>query len=182
MDSSYGELLASESRRHASRRQPWRLAVVFLPVFFALQYAWEMSRGSEIERFVIDVATVSPAAWVISALQPEHSVSAQGHSLVSPTSRLNILNGCEGLETLFMLIAAFVAYPFSWRARLVGLLMGTVLVFVLNQARIVLLWQSFLHNRALFSALHGTVLPLVMVACCLFFFMVFIARHEVQPG
>jgi exosortase/archaeosortase family protein len=179
---SYQEYLANEASAEAKRRRPLRLLLIFLAVFFALQYAWEMSRGSPIERAVIDHATVAPAAWLIDTLWPEQAATAQGHRIVSPRGRLNVLNGCEGLETLFLLSAAFLAYPFAWRSRLAGLALGLALVYLLNQARILLLWQAFLHDRALFGILHGTVLPLTMIAACLAFFLLFLARHEPRPA
>ena len=100
------------------------MLLLFLATFLSLQYVWEMSRGSAVERFVIHDLTVTPAAWIIDQIWPEAGVEAREHRLVAPTGRLNILNGCEGLETLFLLLAAFVAYPFSWRSRLFGLFPG----------------------------------------------------------
>ena len=175
---SYQEFLDEEARAHAQRRHPVLLLAIFLAVFFALQYAWEMSRGSHFEQVVIDQATVMPAASIINSLWPEQGVIAQGYRIVSPHGRLNILNGCEGLETLFLLVAAIAAYPFTWRSRLQGLGLGLPLVFVLNQVRIVTLWYAFLHNHALFGILHGIVLPLLLVAVCLIFFLAFMVRHE----
>lgn len=175
---SYQEFLDEEVRVHTRRRHPVLLVAIFLAVFFSLQYAWEMSRGSHLEQVVIDQATVAPAAWIIHSIWPDQGVTAQGYRLVSPHARLNILNGCEGLETLFLLLAAIVAYPFTWRVRLLGLGLALPLVFILNQMRIVTLWHAFLHDRALFGVLHGVVLPLLLVAICLVFFLVFIARHE----
>lgn len=175
---SYRELIDAEARAEARRRRPLRLIVVFLAIFFSLQYAWEMSRGTPVERAIIDHATVAPAAWLIDSIWPEQGATAQGHRIVSPQGRLNVLNGCEGLETLFLLAAAFLAYPFAGKARLTGLALGLALVYGLNQARIVLLWQAFLHDKALFGVLHGTVLPLAMIAACLVFFLLFLAWHE----
>lgn len=175
---SYQEFLDEAVRDQARRRHPLLLVTIFLVVFFALQYGWEMSRGSHFEQVVIDQATVAPAAWVINTLTPDQDVMAQEHRLVSSEGSLNILNGCEGLETLFLLIAAIMAYPFTWRVRMQGLGLGLPLVFVLNQARIVLLWYAFLHDRMLFDMLHGIVVPLLLVAACLLFFLAFIARHE----
>jgi exosortase/archaeosortase family protein len=113
---------------------------------------------------------------VIDTIWPEVGVEARGHRLVAPTGRLNILNGCEGLETLFLLLAAFAAYPFSWRSRLLGMALGLGLVFVLNQARIILLWQIWTVDRNLFGLMHGTLLPLALVVICLIFFLSFLAR------
>lgn len=179
---SYQELLDAEARAEARRRRPARLLLTFLAVFFALQYAWEMSRGGAIERLVIERATVAPAAWIIDRVWPEQAVRADGHRLVSPHGRLSVLNGCEGLETLFLLVAALMAYPFTWRTRLTGLVLGALLVHALNQGRLLLLWHTFRHDRTLFGLLHGTVLPLAMVAGCLLGFLWFAARHGARTA
>lgn len=173
---SYQEIIEAESRAEARRRAPGRVLLIFLAVFFSLQYVWEMSRGTVIERVFIDQLTVRPAAWMIDLLWPAFQVHAEGHRLVASAGRLNILNGCEGLETLFLLAAAFIAYPFAWRTRLFGLVAGALLVFALNQARIVVLWHAFLHDRAWFGILHGTVLPVLLVAASLIFFLAFLGR------
>lgn len=177
---SYQEFLAREAEAEAGRRHPLRLLAVFLLLFFAFQYSWEMSRDSALERLVIHDATVRPAVWIIGQLSPASGIEAQGSRMVSPQGRLNILNGCEGLETLFLLLAALLAYPLRRGVRLRGIALGVLLVFVLNQARIVMLWYAFLYDRALFGALHGVVLPLLMVVACLAFFLLYLARHA--PG
>ena len=151
-----------------------RILFIFLSVFFSLQYAWERSRDTALERLVIDRVTVAPAAWWIARLWPDKTVSAQGHSLIAAHNRLNILNGCEGLETLLLLIAAFFAHPFSWRQRVVGISAGTILIYALNQARIVLLWYANQHNPQWFGLLHGTILPLTLVAISFVFFLMFL--------
>lgn len=72
---SYQELLDAEARAEARRHRPMRLMLIFLAVFFALQYAWEMSCGTWLERVVIDRATVAPATWLIDSLWPGHPPS-----------------------------------------------------------------------------------------------------------
>lgn len=181
-DTHYAALLHADAQAQARRRQPLRLILIFLAVFFALQYAWEMSRDTWVERAVIDHATVVPAAWLINALGTAAPVHADAYRIVSPLARLNIRNGCEGLETLFLLVAAFFSQPFPWKARLWGIGLGTLLVYGLNQARIVILWHAWLDQRSLFGVLHGTVLPLAMIAVCLAYFLVFLTRHESHPA
>ena len=178
---SHSEIIEAESRAAAQRRQPWRVLLIFLAVFFVLQYAWESGRDTAVERLFIDELTVHPAAWIIDSLWPEFRVRAEGHRLVAAAGRLNILNGCEGLETLFLLMAALMAYPFAWRTRALGMAVGTLLVFGLNQARIVVLWHAFLHDRAWFGVLHGAVLPMLLVAVCLIFFLALLGRETPRP-
>jgi len=178
---SHCEIIEAESRAEAQRRQPWRVLLIFLAVFFVLQYAWERGRDTAVERVFIDELTVRPAAWIIDRWWPAFQVQAEGHRLVAAAGRLNILNGCEGMETLFLLMAALVAYPFAWRMRALGMAAGMLLVFALNQARIVVLWHAFLHGRAWFGVLHGTVLPMLLVAVCLIFFLALLGRETPRP-
>jgi hypothetical protein len=60
--------------------------------------------------------------------------------------------------------------------------LGALLVFVLNQGRIIALWHAFVSDRALFGLLHGTVLPLALIAACLVFFLYFLGRHDPRPA
>lgn len=160
-----------------------RPALGFLAIFASLQTLYAQSRDTWMERWLIDLATVRPSAFLIDLITPAAGVEARGHSLVSATTRLNILNGCEGLETLFLLISAILVYPASWPHKLKGAVLGAFLVYALNQVRIVTLYYAFVHDHALFSLLHGIVLPLVLIALSGLFFLAWIdagrsVRHE----
>ena len=119
-DTHYAALLHADAQAHARRRQPLRLILIFLAVFFALQYAWEMSRDTWLERTVIDHATVVPAAWLINALGTAPPVHADAYRIVSPLARLNIRNGCEGLETPVFAGGGFFQPALSLESTFVG--------------------------------------------------------------
>ncbi len=150
----------------------------FVIIFFAFQLAWEQYRDTTVETWVIDWATVRPAGWLVNQLWPEQLVVAQKNSLIAANGRLNILNGCEGLETLFLLVAAFIAYPLRWKTRLIRIGLSALLIYLLNQTRIVLLWWTIRHDPALFGLLHGTVLPLILIAIALVFFMTLLPQRQ----
>ena len=138
-------------------------ALLFLLIFAALLFAWNASRGGAIERWVIDDVTVRPAAWLVNLLTPEVQAYARGTTLAAPGGGLNILNGCEGIDALFLLVTAFLVAPFALRDRIPGLLLGVALLYVVNQARILLLFYAWRRDPALFAALHGSVMPIVVV-------------------
>lgn len=168
---------------HTQARYPgrplWRMALLFVLSMYGLQWAWGLARGGEIERAVIDMATVRTAAVLIERLTPGLHVAAQGASLKAAGGGLNVYNGCEGTELLFLLMAALLAYPFSWRWRLIGLLAGTPLVFALNQARLLILFYSFRADRALFDPLHGLIAPLLLMMATLGFVAWLIRRDAI---
>lgn len=145
--------------------------VLFLIVFALLHVFWQNSRGTAVERLLIDTVTVKTAANLVVLLTPEVHATADGSRIRAPGGGLNILNGCEGIDVLFLLVAAFVAFPLPWRNRLLGLMAGAVFVFCLNQVRIVALFYAFRADKALFDLLHGTVAPVILITLTSLFFL-----------
>jgi exosortase family protein XrtM len=163
----------------------WRqfvFIVGFLAVFGALQFGYSASRGTVVERVVIDMATIRPAAMAINLISPEEQVRPHEHRLVSPYVKLSVLNGCEGTETLFLLIAAVLAFNAPWRHKLLGILLGGLLVYQLNQVRIVALYYALRLDKDLFSALHGYVGPTLIILLCCLFFLWWIGRIPRKPN
>lgn len=150
-------------------------AVVFLMVFAVLQVGWQGVRGTAIQDFVVHDATVRPAAFLVRTLTPAVRAQAVKDSLQAPGGGLRIVNGCEGTEALFLLIAGFVIAPIAWGARMTGFLAGMVVVFVLNQARILALFYAFRHDPALFDLLHTTVTPIAVVLLLSTYFYAWLA-------
>lgn len=148
----------------------WR-AAGFLVAFSMLQLAWQGLSGSRLEYFVIHTCTVRPAALLVNLLTPGVQARASNDVLQASYGGLNILNGCEGLEALFLVNAAFAVAPLDWRRRLGGMAVGVPVVFVVNQARILTLFYAFRASPPLFDALHATVTPVVVVVlvCCYFY-------------
>lgn len=161
--SAQAALEASTAAQTIQQRPAWLMVGLFVLTAVLLQWAWAQARGTAIERAVIDSATVGSAVVVINAVTPGVQASAVGSRIKAPGGGINVLNGCEGTEVLFLFVAAVMAYPFSGPARVTGLLGGTAFVFVANQARLLALFYSYQRDRALFNQLHGLVLPLVLI-------------------
>ena len=138
-------------------------AIAFVLLFALLQLGWQALRGTPLEYFVIHDCTVQPAAYLISLLTPGVHVHAVDFSLRAPGGGLNILNGCEGIEALFLLCAAFAVVPLPWRQRLMGLLLGAGVIFLVNQARILLLFYAYRASHPWFDPLHATITPIAVV-------------------
>lgn len=152
----------------------WGSALVFLSVFFVLQMVYGASRGSAFEHFVIGDLTVAPTTALIKWLTPSIPVKALGNQLLAPGGGITVLKGCEGTEIIFMLMAAFAAVTMAWRRKLAGLGLGLMLVFCLNQIRLLTLFYVHRSDPSLFNLLHGTVAPIVLiiaVALYVFFWM-----------
>lgn len=58
---------------------------------------------------------------------------------------LEARKGCDGISALLILCTTILAFPAPWRARLTGLVLGTVAIFVLNACRITTLLLVAVH-------------------------------------
>lgn len=172
---SYQDFLDAESPTR--KTHPLILLLVFGLTFFVLQWAWGETRGSLFERLVIDHATVQPAVLWVNLIAPNTAAYADGSRLKATGGGINILNGCEGTEVLFLLYAALLAAPLAWRARLLGAIAATAYIYVLNQARIVALFFAYRSDAGLFDALHGMIAPLLLIACALLFYLYWLQRY-----
>jgi len=146
-------------------------AAIFVFVFGALQIGWQWTDGSTLHRWVIERGVVAPTASLIAALTPELGVRAKGNRLWESRGGVNIVNGCDGMETLFLLFAGFAVAPLSVRARLFGILAGIPIVYLLNVVRILVLYYAHHTSPELFDVMHSVVTPILMVAAiCVFYY------------
>lgn len=148
-----------------------RFAFVFMLAFFLLQWLYQALSDTAAYRFYIETLTVQPSAALIHLFAPADGVAAQAHRLV--WGSLSVLNGCDGAEAMELLITAFIAAAGSWHMRFSGIalgMLGMLLIYGLNQARIVALYFAVRHDQALFELIHGLVGSLIIIAvACLFF-------------
>ena len=144
-------------------RPYWLQVGQFAGAFLFLQSGWSLARGTAVERIAINDASVAPAAWLVNQLTPDVHAVAVNASVRAIGGGINVLNGCEGVEVLFLLIAALVIAPISPLRKVCGAVAGVPLVWLLNQARILVLFYANRSDKELFALLHGTVAPLVMI-------------------
>jgi exosortase/archaeosortase family protein len=154
----------------------------FVVAFSVLQCSWQLCYDSTVARRLIEVAVVQPAALLANLLTPQVHAYAAGHSLRAAGGGLNIINGCDGIESLCLLLAGFSIAPIPWRARATGALLGIVLVAALNQARILSLFYAYRSSAAWFDLLHGLLSPILMVLCIAGYFHAWLVLAQRSAG
>lgn len=154
----------------------WR-AAIFIAMFALLQGLYGAAKDTWVERLVIDEVTVKSAAWLIEMFDPETGVQPDGSRLRAPGGGINVINGCEGTDVIFLMMGAMLVAPISMRAKLLGALLGTALVLVLNQVRVIGLFYAYRIDRSLFDMLHGVIAPLLLIMAAAGFFVLWLHRH-----
>jgi exosortase/archaeosortase family protein len=86
-----------------------------------------------------------------------------------------------------MLVAGILAFPASWKRRTQGLVLGSILAYVLSLARLMALHYILRYSPSAWEALHGLVLPLGPLVLIALYFTHWTrgegqaATHDVEP-
>ena len=90
-------------------------------------------------------------------------VKMDGTAISNPRFGVNIRNGCNGLETMVIFLAAVLAFPASWKARLLGLVFGAVTIQAINLVRVVALFLTGAYFPAYFDSSHTVIWQTIVI-------------------
>ena len=107
---------------------------------------------------------------------------ANGALVYSPRYSMDIAMGCDGVEASCLYLAGVVAFPSSWRARLIGLAFGIPLIQAINLTRLVVLYYVGLYLPSVADQIHDyvaqTIVILLSTAILIFWLQRFGVRHQ----
>ena len=153
--------------------KPWReaLQIVLFLGFYGLFHTLYFGLPDEVLRDVVYYRGIGVfSSELIHLIAPMEQVSAVHNHLQSPQADLEIVRGCDGAGTLFLVMAAILAFPTSIKRKLVGLALGVLLMYSLNIARISGLYFVVAYHNDWFNLIHTYLAPsLLIVIACLFF-------------
>jgi exosortase H (IPTLxxWG-CTERM-specific) len=163
---------------------PLRPRVVFVAKFIAWMIAFYVAIALNA---VNDRVIVPFSAWLASAAAfllrtAEGGVAATGTVMRSPRFALDVHNGCNGVEAAILLAAAMLAFPATWRSRLLGLTAGTAVIQLLNLVRLCTLFWLGEHHRQTFDFFHVGVWQALVILGAISFFMVWSLKFAARPA
>ena len=107
---------------------------------------------------------------------------ANGALVYSPRYSMDIAMGCDGVEASCLYLAGVLAFPTSWRARLIGLAIGVPLIQAINLARLVGLYYVGMYLPSVADQIHDyvaqTIVILLSTAILIFWLERFGVRHQ----
>lgn len=112
-----------------------------------------------IEPFTGGIARVSGATLDLLG----QDVRMQGTIIRGRRFAVNIRNGCNGVEAMLIFLAAVLAFPAPWRARLVGLAIGVVAIQAVNLVRVVALFLTGAYFPSWFDASHTVIWQTIVI-------------------
>lgn len=86
-----------------------------------------------------------------------------GNIISMPGNSLQIGIGCDGSEILMLFIAAVIVFPVKFRYRIIGAVLGSIILFFLNQIRIFVLFMINQYSPSDLLTYHDVILPIFFI-------------------
>jgi exosortase H (IPTLxxWG-CTERM-specific) len=139
--------------------------------------AWKPVNDRIVEPFTGQIARASGAT--LRGLGQD--VTRYGTALRSPRFAVNIKNGCNGVEAMVILLAAIVAFPAPWKARLLGLAAGAAVIQVVNLVRVVALFLTGAYLPRFFDTSHTVVWQTLVILSAVLIWILWARRVAPRP-
>lgn len=98
----------------------------------------------------------------------------QGSIIQLPSISLDVRFGCNGLEAVMIYSVAVIAFPATWKKKILGIVAGFIIIQVINILRIASLAYSGIHFGRLFEYIHIYVAQGLMIAISLGVFFIYL--------
>ncbi len=143
----------------------WRLGKIYLRMVSYLLVIVILLQLHPIEEAVVVPFTsfVAFAARIVVNVFGAGAVT-QDNCLTASGFSISIVDGCNGIYAVVILISGVLAYPAPWKHRLWGVLLGTSAVFSLNLIRVISLFYIGRRYPTFFEGVHVYVWqPIIIV-------------------
>ena len=109
-----------------------RFVCFFLALLLSLNLLYFLYADSLLENFILPVLVAKPCAAVMTFIDPNNTVYVTGNRLSTFYASFEIIRGCDGIESFFLIVSAFCAYNIPMWQKIPGMLLGLILAYVLN--------------------------------------------------
>jgi len=103
-----------------------------------------------------------------------------GMQVNSSRFTMSIAMGCDGVEASSLFLAGVLAFPTSWRARLIGFALGIPLIHAINLARLVGLYYAGVYLPSIVEELHVYVAQTIVILLSTAILILWLDRFAVQ--
>lgn len=173
----------AEDLSEASFWARYRHELTFVGVFMAILaigftvISLQPVNDNVIVPFTGGVAKAS--GWTLASLG--QGTEMQGTVIRNDKFAVNIKNGCNGVETMIIFLAAVLAFPAPWKARLAGLALGIVAIQLVNLIRVVALFFTGAYFPEFFDSSHTVVWQTLVIGSGVLLFIFWANRFAAPP-
>jgi len=112
-----------------------------------------------------------------------HDVGGEGLLISGPSFSVLVQNVCNGLEVTGIFLAATLAFPTTWRTKLIGVALGYPVIFLFNVGRIAALYLLGFQVPNVFETVHryyAQALVIILTLTIWVFWVMTFTEHGVK--
>lgn len=153
--------------------EPQRFGIRFFAILLAMSvFVWASTLPAQLAPF--QAALAQSAAWLARLVG---STSAVQHDQIYVQQlTIDINYECTGVYVLLILLTFLLAYPASWRSRLLGFLIGATILTAINVLRISVLVRVAEIYPEFFAYFHEYVWQGVFLVLVIAYAMTWVER------
>ena len=102
------------------------------------------------------------------------NIASSGAFLHLDSAVMEVKFGCNGLEAILLYCAAVLAFPASWKTKILGVLIGSTLLQLFNLFRIALLAWVLEYHRDIFDVMHEYITQSIMIVIAFVIFLIYL--------
>jgi exosortase family protein XrtM len=156
-------------------REEIRFVLYFIFFFVVLQIA-NYSIRSYTSPLLVDTLTAGVSSRVINFITPAEKSFAQGAGIGSGTITVKIAQGCEGIGGILLVTAALCAFNMGIRRKIVGILVGSLVMYIANLTRTIGLYYTLKYRPDMFDLAHVYIGQTFIIFVGILFFMAWITK------
>ncbi len=155
----------------------FKFLCLFILLLLACQGIYYFSKP-EYKHFIIEQLNVSVAVKIINLISSNDPVIQKGNQICSGALSMVVATGCDGIDGLFIVISAMLAFPMRLGTKIMGTVAGIMVVYLTNLMRISGLYYTLKYKDAWFEFMHIYVGQFMVIFLGASFFFLWINSIE----
>ena len=165
-----------------ANRKTIRFLILFALIFGVCYFIFGIAPGVRMGVIRPYTEVLAKAVGAAIRLLGENA-TVDGTTVKTDQFSLSIAMGCDGIEAASLFLAGVLAFPTTWRAKLIGVGIGIPLIQVINLGRLVGLYYAGVWLPSVVEEVHVYVAQTVIILLSTAILIFWLERFAVQrPG
>lgn len=154
------------------------LFLVYLTVVFIISFNYQFVKPDGTDLFTpLTERIASVSGWTLNLIGVENRVHKI--SIFSNKFSVTIKNGCNGVFASIIFIAALLAYPFPVLPKILGVIVGIVVIQFVNLIRVIVLFIIGVYAPSYFNESHVFFAQVLVIAVTMALWLYWIKRYDI---
>jgi exosortase H (IPTLxxWG-CTERM-specific) len=113
-----------------------------------------------------------------------YKTQVSGATIFSSDFAISVMEGCDAMEGIALFCCGIIAFPASWKRKLIGLAIGIVSLFLLNFLRIISLFMIGIAHPDIFELMHIEVWQVIFIILAIILLLLWLryAVLKIKPN